>query len=1179
MKISYRILLINFAIVALIIGSSAFAFYSIMYNVLSSQQSKYLINSSKDFSYFYREMLQNTEDDFAILVKNNKSFLTSDFQLINKNIDFIFETNDTSSTYLRRKVYKDFVVVSKYNFTINKFLQANPYAVVKTYRDDNGTFYFYGRIINNEVLSEISKKIGAEVAVIWKDSPSEISNESENQKFIYPLTQAYNNLSAKNNYNVYSQETESTDILSILYEPYSNFEKDNNLKFLIFTTLNEAADLKSNLKYILLIIGGAGIFLSLILILVFTDKIRKQLAQLSEATELIKEGNFKNKIDIKSKDEIGKLAGAFNRMLEVLRKNQKIRNEYSEFITLINQNPTLSEISDAALRKIITTCDFTVGALYTSTDEQIVLTSSFGFGKDYLLSDKNSFFDTVLETKETLEFHFKENHPVVKTGVLSIQIQYLLILPIIFSNEVIALLELGAAEKPTEEAREYLSNIQEQLAIGLTNATAFVKMENLVEELKTLNENYQNQNVRVSKQNETLVNLHKELQEKAEELSIQKQKAESSTNVKSQFLASMSHELRTPMNSILGLTELILEDRSLAAKNKERLRVVLKSGNRLMNLINDILDLSKIEAGKMDVHEENIFLDELIKEIETSIKPLAQAKKISFNIVKHSKTKIIIKSDKGKVTQVLMNLLGNAIKFTDNGKVELHITTLDDDQLKFDVMDSGIGISEEDQKIIFDEFRQIDGTSTRKHSGTGLGLSICKRIANLLNGKLTVQSKQGNGSNFSFILPLKLTDFSFAEKKSAINLDVLKNNIHHPVLVIDDDPEVRYTIGQYLISKGYEVVYAESGEKGIEEAKRIQPFAITLDVLLPQKDGWNILKELKEDSSTKDIPVILISIISDKKLGYGLGAFEYFIKPVSAEKLLSTFDRLESYVKRKINKIVLVDDDELEFEKFSKYLKDNPIKIDYIQDSEIAFNKILEIQPDLIILDLLMPKVDGISLAHKLKENRETKNIPIIISTAKDLSEEEKSSLSNIVENITFKSQGHPLDVLKIVRDRLNIQEVSLKKEDSIISNEEAEVELIKIESKPEGKNYLGEVLIVDDDPDTLFTISELVEACNCKPITATNGIECLEKLKETTPDLILLDIMMPEMDGFQTIKKIRENDKFKNLPVYAVSAKAMSDDKSIIIKHGFDDFIPKPVNQTVINYKLQKIFNQIKIS
>jgi len=287
-----------------------------------------------------------------------------------------------------------------------------------------------------------------------------------------------------------------------------------------------------------------------------------------------------------------------------------------------------------------------------------------------------------------------------------------------------------------------------------------------------------------------------------------------------------------------------------------------------------------------------------------------------------------------------------------------------------------------------------------------------------------------------------------------------------------------------------------------------QPFAITLDIMMPDKDGWCVLKELKENEATKDIPVIIISINGDKQIGYGVSAFEYFIKPISADKLLSAFSRLESLAKKMIQKIVIVDDDELEFEKFKNEFKDEKISIEYIQDSEFAFNKIAEVQPDLLILDLMMPKVDGITLSYKLKSDIRTKHIPILISTAKDLSEDERNSLNNIVEDIAVKSKGHPLDVLKVVRDRIEQHEqrpegISTGDNGQEINSTENSVEI------EETKDFLGEVLIVDDDSDTLFTIDEMVKDCNCKTILAKNGIECMEVLKHSTPDLILLDIMM----------------------------------------------------------------------
>lgn len=1174
MRISSRILLINFAIVVLILGSSAFAFYSIMYNVLTSQQSKYLLSSANNFIYSYRESLQETEYDFLYVHKEGEGLASS--AALTKNLDFILSLSDDGN--VKPVNSKEFVQIPESSFNLDEFLAANPFAIIKSYTSDNKTFYF-GRILSETFLNEISKKINADIAIVWDNFVSEISNTNSNQIYYHILTQAYNNLYTKNNFEIYTKETDAADILATIYKPSSGVEKTSKLEFIVFSSLKETADLRSNLKYIMVIIGIAGVTLSIILTLLFTGRIRKQITQLSDATEITKDGNFKNKINITTNDEIGHLASAFNKMLEDLEKNERSKREYSEFITLINQNPTLKEISEAALEKIIRTTGFTIGALYLVKNEQLTLTCSYGLKDSHAVEANSTFYDSVIKTKNLLEVNFEQNGPVVSTGLLSFELKYLLLLPIIYNNNVIAILEFGAAGKASEESKEYLSKIKDQLAIGLTNANAVLQLEELISELKQLNEDYQKQNIQIRKQNETLIDLHKKLKEKADELEIQKQKAEESTKVKSQFLASMSHELRTPMNSILGLTELILEEATLKGKNKERLGIVLKSGRRLMTLINDILDLSKIEAGKMEVHEDDVLLDEIIEEVESSISPLVDNKGLKFNIKRNTDTKIIINTDKNKVVQVLINLLGNAIKFTDTGYVELHVSTKNDNgQLIFDVVDSGIGISEEDQKLIFEEFRQVDGTTTRKYSGTGLGLTICQKISEILKGNLSVKSEIGKGSTFTFSFPLNFIRAEETQEGLKVNVETLIKNRRHPVLVIDDDPEVRYTIGQYLSSKGYEVIFAKDGETGLIEAIKSQPFAITLDVMLPNKDGWNILRELKEHPATKNIPVIMISIIGDKNIGYGLGAFEYFVKPISSEKLLSAFGKLEDLAKKKIEKIIIVDDDELEFLKFKHEFKNENVRIDYIQDSELAYHKILESQPDLIILDLMMPKVDGITLSYKLKSNRETKHIPIIISTAKDLSEDEKTSLTKIVEDITVKSKGHPLDVLKIVRDRLRLHENGFKHLKSPEEHfEEAEDDIE--ENDEVQKETLGEVLIVDDDPDTLFTINEIVQAVGSKTMLAKNGVECLKSLQNKIPDLILLDIMMPEMDGFQAIKKIKENSKWANIPVFAVTAKAMVEDKAIILRHGFDDYVSKPVNSGVLAFKIKKLFTKLNIS
>lgn len=1177
MKLSLRILLINFVIVLLILGSSAIAIFTIMQKVLNEQRTQNIQNSSRNFSYVYSNEIQKSDFEFAEILENNLNSFLQKGSLVGSYNDFVVELSSDGSGIFEKFVFSPIVNRPKGEITIKQFLEFNPYAVIKQFKDNVGREYYYGFIITNNILNDIALRINADIALIWDNTVAEISNKQINQNVFYSLTMAVNYLSQPNENRIFIGSSDADDIAATFASPNLTNEITNNLSYLIFKSNPELIEIRDALKIIFMLIGIAGLLFSIVLTYLLTGKLRSQIIDLSNATKFVTSGDFNRRITVQTKDEIGSLGNAFNLMLDELQKNQKAKNEYAEFITLINQNPSLSEISNAALKKIISTCGFVVGALYSVDDGEITLISSYGLKKRDSTFETNEFYQRVMITKEDIEITTEDLLPVIPTGTVSLWIKHLLIIPIVYNNKVIAIVEFGSVENPSSEAREYLSKIKEQLAIGLTNAKAVVQLESFISELKKLNEEYQKQNLQIKKQNEALVELHKQLQQRAEELELEKLKAEESTKLKSQFLASMSHELRTPMNSILGLTELILEKTQLTGKNKERLEVVLKSGKRLMTLINDILDLSKIEAGKMDIRNEDVLLEELLEEITNTINPLTIEKNIGLEIIRDCNTRIIINTDRTRLMQVLINLMGNAVKFTEHGKVTLKISYAENSMLRFDVMDTGIGIDEENQKIIFEEFRQIDGSTTRRYGGTGLGLAICKKIIDMLGGTISVSSKIGQGSDFYFKIPLRYGQEKKYTDSQKVNLEVLRRNRKNPILVIDDDPEVRYTIGQYLISKGYEVIFAEDGEIGLKLAKEKQPFAITLDVMLPNKDGWSVLKDLKQDAQTKDIPVVLVSILGDKKIGYGLGAFEYFVKPISSEKLISAFNRLESLANKQIRKIVIVDDDELEFEKFKREFSNYNVRIEFIQDSEYAFNKIAEVQPDLIIIDLMMPKVDGVTLSYKLKSNQNTKHIPIIISTAKDLSTEEIESLNNVVEEITVKSKGHPLDVLKVVRDRIKLQE---EEEQKVIIDEEPNDESSDfIEQKETNQDYSGEVLIVDDDPDTLFTLNEMVQASNCKTYLARNGIECLKMLETIKPDLVLLDIMMPEMDGFQTLKNIRANSKYNDLVVLAVTAKAMAGDKEIILKHGFNDYIPKPVNASIINAKIEQQLSKIKSS
>ncbi len=1176
MKISHRIILVNLLIVAIVLGSSAIAFYSIMYNTLTTQQSKIIKNASRNFILNFRTFTDDIDEEFWTIANDNPELLFQRNLLTGNTNDFYLEADVSDSSRIIRYSSKNQIQIPKQIFTIAEFIQLNPYAIINVKKTAPGRICYFGKVISNDVLDDFAQRIGSDVALVWDDFTAEVSNNNLNSQHIFLLSKAYNDLKNQSDLEVFIGNSETSDIIAARFKPEKVSQYGNNLAFIFFKSHSEATDLRETLRNILILIGFVGIIIALILSYVLTHKLRARISDLNFATAQTSAGNFDTRIKVKSNDEIGNLGNAFNAMLDELKKNQQAKNDYSEFITLINKNATLTEISNAALSKIIDTCDFLVGALYSIDDDEISLVCSYGLKTKDPQRERNEFYRKIIETKEAIEISSETALPSVQTGTFDLKISYLLLLPVIYNNTVIAIIELASLNKPTIDAKDYLEKIKDQLAIGLTNAKAVVQLENFVNELKLLNEEYQKQNVQIKKQHDTLLEMSNQLKNKADELVIQKQKAEDSTRLKSQFLASMSHELRTPMNSILGLTELILDKAQLSQKNKERLEVVLKSGKRLMNLINDILDLSKIEAGKMEIREEDVLLEEIIEDVFNTASPLAKEKGLTFNINRNCNTRFIISTDRVRVTQVLINLIGNAIKFTHRGKIELSISFNQDRMILFSVSDTGIGISEEDKKIIFEEFRQIDGTTTRKYSGTGLGLAISKKILDLIGGKIWVASIEGEGSVFSFTIPMKYEQEKRKSPSLIVNVDALRKNAKNPVLVIDDDPEVRYTIGQYLISKGYEVIFAENGETGVKLAIERQPFAITLDLLLPNRDGWSILKELKENLSTKDIPIILVSIIGDKNVGYGLGAFEYFIKPISAEKLLSAFAKLENLAKKRIQKIVIIDDDELEFEKFKNEFRDENITIEYIQDSEFAFNRIAEVQPDLIILDLIMPKIDGITLSHKLKSSNKTKHIPIIISTAKDLTEEEHISLKKIVENITIKSKGNPLDVLKTVRDRIkqHEDETFLRSEDEIASGTIYDQTITEEER---GGDFYGEVLIVDDDPDTLFTLNEMVQATGCKTHLAKSGIECLKILENVTPDLIMLDIMMPEMDGFQTLKNIRSNNDFNRIPIYAVTAKAMVGDKEIILKHGFNDYIPKPVNSTIITGKIAQLFSKIK--
>ena len=506
--------------------------------------------------------------------------------------------------------------------------------------------------------------------------------------------------------------------------------------------------------------------------------------------------------------------------------------------------------------------------------------------------------------------------------------------------------------------------------------------------------------------------------------------------LKSEFLASMSHELRTPLNSIIGFTGIILQKISgeLNDEQEKQLNMVYDSAKHLLGLINDILDLSKIEAGKIEIIPAQFDVKGLIQMVEKMVSPLIEEKGLKLTVSISENLPPTIYNDRNRIKQVLINLLSNAVKFSKSGEIRLTVgisdfeyqaseledekestTCIPQTEIRFSVTDIGIGINPEHLQDIFNEFKQIEGPLKEKPAGTGLGLAISKKIVEMMGGRIWAESEYGKGSCFQFAIPVK--EITEVKKPTVISPEALDLN-KKLVLTIDDEIEAQEILKTYLKSEGYEVVQAYNAMEAVELARKYRPFAITLDIIMPGKDGWDILHELKEDPRTKEIPVICISILDNREMGLSLGAIEYMVKPINKGQLMDELQRLKK--RFRIYEILIVDDEPQAVEVLSRYIGElNDYKVTRAIGGEEALSRIKESRPDLIILDLMMPEIDGFEVIRYLKKSEETKEIPIIIVSAKKLTQEEIKYLNCNIEKIIRKGDFSKEDLLKDIKRML----------------------------------------------------------------------------------------------------------------------------------------------------------------
>lgn len=913
MKINARIIFITFLVVVIVSVSSSLVYYSITNAILESRNSKNILNSANDFVFFLETSIDKATEDFQKYFLHGGNGKQIDID--STNVDVVFTVASGNQLNLISK--KSNVFLNERFVTFQDFIKDNPYLILKYSKDSEDRTLFYGIVINESFLNEAAKKIRADVALIVDNIPYAFSNSAENSKFIPNLISSQNELQFLNNFDISVATIESADFLAVKYEPKYIISSNSKLSFLVFSYFTDIYFFTDTMKIIIPVVLMTGTILAMIFTLLFTTKFRKQISLLTEAADITAKGNLDYRVPIITKDEIGELGSTFNKMISEIGATEKIEKEYAEFITIINKNKSLSNLSEAVLKEILEVTEFKFGAIYLVEQSCIKTLAAIGLSNDYTdSSEKQQIYNNVMNNREVIEMRFERNYPVIRSSLVEIQIRYLLIMPVISGNEIIGIIEIASESEPKDSPREKLNRIIDQLAIGLRNAVSYEKMSNLVEELKQLNEDYHNQNLQMKEKNEELVKLHKELQLKAQELEEEKRKAVELSHVKSQFLASMSHELKTPLNSIIGLSELTERDSSTLAKTRDRVKIVLRNSKKLLSMISNILEFSKIESGKYELNEQKFLITELLGDIYSSSEILANEKQLNLSVKLNYTKNLLIETDRVKLDHIILNLVSNAIKFTDKGSVSVIAEKTGETDLAIHISDTGIGISEENKAKIFDEFQQLESGNNRKYSGVGLGLAICTRYAKLLNGRLSVHSVEDKGSTFTLYLSDIIVDeidylvnepfeiFSNAipeQSKRQLVLDASDTDTETSkpaapgkklpkILIVDDDKDTLYTVGEILQSLGFELHFATNGIECLERLDLLTPDLVLLDIMMPEMDGFETINKIRANKNFSELTVYALTahaMLDDKYIIEESGFDDLITKPLDSTTLLT----------------------------------------------------------------------------------------------------------------------------------------------------------------------------------------------------------------------------------------------------------------------------------------------------
>lgn len=741
-----------------------------------------------------------------------------------------------------------------------------------------------------------------------------------------------------------------------------------------------------------------------------------------------------------------------------------------------------------------------------------------------------------------------------------------------------------------EELKTANEELEEQSRILKESQTHLEKQQ---VELEQTNEQLAEQGQILAAQRDAMDLKNTELNLAQVELEARAEELQRSSKYKSEFLANMSHELRTPLNSSLILAKLLAENpqENLSAEQVKFAESIYSAGNDLLNLINDILDISKVEAGKLEVRPENTSVARLVEGLRGMFQPLAAEKNLDFQIQLMADAPLMLFTDRQRLEQVIKNLLSNAVKFTEKGTVSLSVAAQPGEGIAFVVRDSGIGIAPEQQESIFEAFRQADGTTNRRYGGTGLGLSISRDLATLLGGSISVASTPGEGSVFTLVLPQQYVepgDAPVATMKAA-PVAVQKNAVvaapmpliaevdiprfdddrnkapfaTRCILVVEDEPNFAHILYDLAHELGYQCLVAHGADEGYDLARQFIPDAILLDMRLPDHSGLTVLQRLKEHAETRHIPVHVISVEDRVEAAMHMGAIGYAVKPTTREELKAVFARLEAKLTQKVKRVLLVEDDDVQRDSIARLIGDEDIEITAVGLAQDALDLLRTTIFDCMIIDLKLPDMLGNDLLKRMSTEDICSFPPVIVYTGRNLTRDEEAELRKYSRSIIIKGARSPERLLDEVT-------LFLHKVESRLSHERQT--MLKT-ARSRDKVFEGrKVLLVDDDVRNIFALTSALEQKGAIVVIGRNGREAIEKLNEVEDiDLVLMDVMMPEMDGFEATLQIRKDPRWRKLPIIAVTAKAMKDDQERCLQAGSNDYLAKPID-------LDRLFSLIRV-